>query len=63
MKENKMDRITDLLKERLNSVREEAHRQFGKTNPYRQTQVKEEDLQAIVSRLEEENARTNQPFR
>ncbi len=60
MKENKMDRITDLLKERLNRVREEAHTQFGKTNPYRQEQVKEEDLQMLVSHLEGENARTNQ---
>ena len=53
MKENKMDRITDLLKERLYRVKEEAHRQFGKSNPYRQEQVNEEDLSSLVFRLEE----------
>ncbi len=60
MKENKIDRITDLLKERLYRVKEEAHRQFGKSNPYRQEQVSGDDLQSLTSRLEEINARTNQ---
>lgn len=51
MKENRMDRITDLLKERLYRAREEAHKQFGKSNPYRQESQKEEDLSSLEFRL------------
>ncbi len=60
MIENRMDRITDLLKGRLYRVKQEAHRQFGKSNPYRQEQVTEEELSNLVFRLEEANARTNE---
>ena len=39
MKVNRMDRITDLIKTRITRIGGEAHKQFGKTNPYRQEPI------------------------
>ena len=36
MKENRMDRITDKIKERVGRIVGEAHNQFKGANPYRQ---------------------------
>ncbi len=39
MKENRLDNITDLIKERIGGIVGEAHKQFKGTNPYRQEKV------------------------
>lgn len=36
MKENRMDSITDGIKERINRITSEAQKQFKGSNPYRQ---------------------------
>ena len=41
MTENRMDRVTDLLKERIYGVRDEVRKQFKGTNPYRMEKVEQ----------------------
>jgi len=43
VRENRMDTITDRLKERLGRITLNAQKQFKGTNPYRQVQVTPEE--------------------
>jgi len=43
MRENRLDTITDLVKDRLNSAVSEAKKQFQGTNPYRKEPISEKE--------------------
>ena len=50
MKKNRMDIITDLVKDRMNSIYGEIEKQYGGSNPYRQVPMtKEERLQEYLN--------------
>ena len=44
VKKNRMDLITDLVKERVSSIYDEIHNQYGGSNPYRQEPVSRKEI-------------------
>lgn len=51
MKENRLDNITNLLKERITGIVGEAQKQFKGTNPYRKEKVSLDDQLAHYNTL------------
>ena len=43
-KENRMNVVTDMVKERVASIYKEIHHQYGKSTPYRQEPVSRKEI-------------------
>lgn len=44
MKTNRLDTITDLVKQRVSDIYSEIHNQYGGVNPYRQEPVSRKEM-------------------
>ena len=63
VRENRMDRITDKLKLRVNRITGSAQKQFKGVNPYRQEPVPDEErIQNYLQTTPDEDAQLRQQF-
>lgn len=62
MKKNRMDSITDMVKERLKSIYEDIHQEYGGTNPYRQEKISRKEMMLNYDDMKSREPQLRQQF-
>ncbi len=62
VKKNRMDSITDMVKERVSSIYSEIYKQYGGSNPYRQEPVSRKEMMLNFDEMMSRESQLRQQF-